>query len=109
MEHLFPVILLIDDDNDIIEFMRYSLEKEGYKIYSTKNGTDGIKLALMVLPDIIVLDIMKQEIDGITTCRELRSMKPFQNTFIVMLTAQGNDQTQSAAFDAGIDVFISKP
>ena len=109
MEHLFPVILLVDDDDDILAFMRYNLEKEGNKVYSTINGTEGIKLALKVLPDIIVIDIMKQEIDGISTCRELRSMKLFQNTFIVMLTAQGNDQTQSAAFEAGVDVFISKP
>jgi len=109
MEHLFPVILLVDDDDDVLAFMRNNLEKEGNKVYSTNSGFEGIKLALKVLPDIIILDIMKQEIDGISTCRELRSMKPFQNTFIVMLTAQGNDQTQTAAFDAGIDVFISKP
>jgi len=109
MEHLFPVILLVDDEDDILEIMRYSLEKEGYKIYSTKNGTEGIKLALKVLPDIIVLDIMRQEFDGISTCRELRSMKPFQNTFIVILTANSNDQVQSLAFDAGVDVFIPKP
>jgi len=109
MEHLFPVILLVDDDDDILTLMRYNLEKEGNKVYSAKNGTEGIKLALKVLPDIIIIDNMNQEIDGISTCRELRSMKPFQNTFIVMLTAYGNDQIQSTAFEAGIDVFISKP
>jgi len=109
MEHLLPVILLIDDDEDTLEFMRYSLEKEGYKIYSTENGTVGIKLALKFFPDIIVIDNMNQEIDGIKTCRELRSMKPFQNTFIVMLTAHSSDQIQSTAFDAGFDAFISKP
>jgi two-component system, OmpR family, alkaline phosphatase synthesis response regulator PhoP len=109
MEHLFPVILLVDDDDDILAFMRSSLEKEGNKVYSAKNGIEGLKLALKILPDIIVIDNMNQEKDGISTCRELRSMKPFQNTFIVMLTAYGNDQIQSTAFEAGVDVFISKP
>jgi len=109
MEHIFPIILVIDDEDEILKFMRYTLEKEGYKVYSTKNGTEGIQVALKVFPDIIVLDIMMQDIDGISTCRELRSMKPFQNTFIVMLTALSNDQIQSMAFEAGADVFISKP
>jgi len=109
MEHLFPVILLIDDEDDILEFMRYNLEKEGYKVYTAKDGVEGISTALKVFPDLIVLDIMMPEMDGVETCKKLRSMSQFRNTLITMLTAYGNDQLQSAAFDAGADDFIAKP
>ena len=109
MEHLFPVILLIDDEDDILEFMRYNLEKEGYTVYSSKDGVEGINTALKVLPDIIVLDIMMPEMDGVETCRKLRSIDKFKNTIIVILTAHGNDKLQSTVFDIGADDFIAKP
>jgi len=109
MEQLNPVILLVDDEDDILEFMRYNLEKEGYKVYAAKDGLEAIATAQKVYPDIIILDIMMPEMDGVAACRELRNMSPFQNTIIAMLTAHGNDQLQFTAFDAGADDFISKP
>ncbi len=109
MEQLNPVILLVDDEDDILEFMRYNLEKEGYKVYAAKDGLEAIATAQKVYPDIIILDIMMPEMDGVAACRELRNMSPFQNTIIAMLTAHGDDQLQFTAFDAGADDFISKP
>jgi len=109
MEQLHPVILLVDDEEDILEFMRYNLEREGYKVYAAKDGLEAIVTAQKVYPDIIVLDIMMPEMGGVEACRELRSMSPFQNTIIAMLTAHGNDQLQFTAFDAGADDFIAKP
>jgi two-component system alkaline phosphatase synthesis response regulator PhoP len=109
MEQLHPVILLVDDEDDILEFMRYNLEKEGYKVYAAKDGLEAIVTAKKVYPDIIVLDIMMPEMGGVEACKELRSMSPFQNTIITMLTAHGNDQLQVTAFDAGADDFIAKP
>jgi two-component system alkaline phosphatase synthesis response regulator PhoP len=109
MEHDFPVILLVDDEDDILEFMRYNLEKEGYKVYTAKDGAEGISTALKVYPDIIVLDIKMPVLDGVETCRQLRSINTFKNTIIAILTANGNDQLQAIAFDTGADDFIAKP
>jgi two-component system alkaline phosphatase synthesis response regulator PhoP len=109
MEHDFPVILLVDDEDDILEFMRYNLEKEGYKVYTAKDGAEGINTALKVYPDIIVLDIKMPVLDGVETCRQLRSINTFKNTIIAILTANGNDQLQAIAFDTGADDFIAKP
>jgi two-component system alkaline phosphatase synthesis response regulator PhoP len=109
MEHLFPVILIVDDEDDILEFMNYNLEKEGYKVYKAKNGAEGIEVALKIIPDIIVLDIKLPDMDGIEVCRTLRGMEVFKKTIIAMLTAHGNDQLQSTAFDLGADDFITKP
>lgn len=109
MEHLIPVILLVDDEEDIIEFLSYNLQKEGYKVYTAKNGIDGINLAIKVHPDIIVLDIMMPEMDGLKTCSKLRRIDSLKSTIIAILTAHGNDKLQTIAFDLGADDFIAKP
>ncbi len=102
-------ILLVDDEPDILEFMKYNLENEGYEVSCAGNGKDAIEMAKEIQPHLILLDIMMPEMDGIETCRELRSMKDFKNTIIAFLTARGEDYSQIAGFDVGADDYITKP
>lgn len=102
-------ILLVDDEDDILEFISYNLEKEGYKVYSAKNGAEAIKIAEKQIPNLIILDVMMQEMDGIAACEELRKIPALNNTVIVFLTARGEDYSQIAGFEAGADDYITKP
>lgn len=102
-------ILLVDDESDIIEFLGYNLRKEGYQVYSTGNGKDGVALAKKVLPHLVILDVMMPGQDGIETCRELRDTEELRNVLITFLTARHEDYSQIAGFDAGADDYIYKP
>jgi two-component system, OmpR family, alkaline phosphatase synthesis response regulator PhoP len=102
-------ILLVDDEPDILEFLKYNLEKEGYVVYTATNGKDAIADAKKYLPQIIVLDVMMPEMDGMLTCMELRDVPELKKTLIVFLTARGEDYSQIAGFDAGADDYITKP
>lgn len=102
-------ILIADDEPDILEFLQYNLEKEGYNILLAENGRDAINLAKQEQPHLILLDIMMPELDGIETCRELRGMPDFKNTLIAFLTARNEDYSQIAGFDVGADDYITKP
>lgn len=102
-------ILLVDDEPDILEFIRYNLEKEGYTVYTAENGRKAIEVAQRVIPHLILLDVMMPEMDGIETCREMRTMPEFRNTLIAFLTARNEDYSQIAGFDVGADDYITKP
>jgi two-component system alkaline phosphatase synthesis response regulator PhoP len=102
-------ILLVDDEPDILEFMEYNLKKENYEILKASNGKEAIALAKKNKPDLIILDIMMPEMDGIETCRTLRDMPEFKNTMIAFLTARNEDYSQVAGFDVGADDYITKP
>lgn len=102
-------ILLVDDEPDILEFLKYNLQKEGFEIYTSSNGKDAIKIAEKTQPQLILLDVMMPEMDGIETCEELRSNPLTKNTLIAFLTARSEDYSQIAGFDAGGDDYISKP
>ncbi len=102
-------ILLVDDEVDILEFISYNLEREGYKVYTAQNGLDALKIAEKKIPDLIILDVMMPEMDGIAACEELRKLPALQNTVIAFLTARGEDYSQIAGFDAGADDYITKP
>ncbi len=102
-------ILLVDDEPDIIELITYNLEREGYKIESADNGRDAIEIAKEFKPDLILLDVMMPEMDGIETCAEIRELDDLKNVMIAFLTARGEDYSQIAGFDAGADDYISKP
>ncbi|MBP7184930.1 MAG: response regulator transcription factor [Saprospiraceae bacterium] len=102
-------ILIVDDEPDIIEFLSYNLNKEGYEVFSASNGVEAIENAKKYQPDLILLDIMMPEIDGIEVCRRLRKIEDFRNTYIAFLTARGEDFTQINALDAGGDDYITKP
>ena len=102
-------ILLVDDEPDILEFLSYNINKEGYEVYTAQNGIEAIEEAKKVNPHLILLDVMMPEMDGIETCEVLRQDKNFQNTIIAFLTARGEDYSQIAGFDAGGDDYITKP
>ena len=101
-------ILLIDDEQDIIEILSYNLEKEGYKVFTANNGNEGIKVAKEIIPDLILLDVMMPEKDGIETCQEMRQIKELQKTLIVFLSARSEEFSQLAGFDAGANDYIVK-
>lgn len=102
-------ILIADDEPDILEFLQYNLEREGYEIILAENGREAINKAKVQNPQLILLDIMMPELDGIETCRELRNMPEFKNTLIAFLTARNEDYSQIAGFDVGADDYITKP
>lgn len=102
-------ILLVDDEPDILEFLKYSLEKESYLVTTADNGADAIKLALNNVPDLILLDVMMPDMDGMETCTKMREKKELSNTIIAFLTARGEDYSQIAGFSAGADDYITKP
>jgi len=102
-------ILLVDDEPDILEILRFNLEKVGYQIKTASNGLDALKVAEKFLPHLIVLDVMMPGLDGIETCERLRQDERFQETIIMFLTARGEDYSYVAAFDAGADDYVTKP
>ena len=109
MENQSIRVLTVDDEPDIIEFIQYNLAKEGYEVKTANIGKDALVLAKEFLPDLILLDIMMPELDGIEVCRRLREMPTMSNTIIVFLTARGEDYSEIAGFDAGGDDYITKP
>ena len=101
--------MLVDDEPDIIEIIQYNLEKEGYKVITANNGKKAIEIAENKTPDLIILDVMMPEMDGIETCMLLREIPTIQNTLITFLSARGEDYSQIAGFEAGADDYITKP
>lgn len=104
-----PKVLLVDDEEDILEFLSYNLKKENYIIKTATNGPDAIKVAQKLIPDLIILDIMMPEMDGIEVCNYLRDDDKFKNTLIAFLTAKNESFTQVAAYETGGDDYITKP
>jgi two-component system alkaline phosphatase synthesis response regulator PhoP len=102
-------ILLVDDEPDILEFMEYNLRKENFIIFKAYNGKEAIAKALAEQPDLIVLDIMMPEMDGIETCRAIREHPLLKDTVIAFLTARNEDYSQVAGFEVGADDYITKP
>lgn len=102
-------VLIVDDEQDVLEFLSYNLSKEGFEVFRADNGKIGVELAKKENPDVILLDVMMPEMDGIETCRTLREMPQFENTIIAFLTARTEDYSQIAGFETGADDYISKP
>lgn len=102
-------ILLVDDEPDILEIVGYNLKNEGYQVYTANNGVEALKTAKKIIPNLILLDIMMPEMDGIETCEKIRAIKSLENTLIAFLTARNEDYSQVAGFDAGADDYITKP
>lgn len=102
-------ILIVDDEPDILELIEYNLKKEGYQVFTAKNGQEAVSEAKKVHPDLIILDIMMPKMDGIEACRTMRSMPEFKNTFMVFLTARSEEYSEIAGFNVGADDYIAKP
>ncbi len=103
------MILIVDDEEDILEFLEYNLKKEDFDVHVASSGRKAIDIAQRVNPDLIILDVMMPELDGIETCKELRDLPNMKNTLIAFLTARNEDYSQIAGFDAGADDYINKP
>ena len=104
-----PQILLVDDEEDILEFVSYNLEREGFNVATGRNGKEAIQLAAKLKPDLVILDVMMPEMDGIAACEEIRKLPGCRDLIIAFLTARGEDYSQIAGFEAGADDYITKP
>ena len=102
-------ILLVDDEPDVIEIIRYNLDQEGYKIYTASDGKEALNKAKKNIPNLIIMDVMMPKMDGIEACEQLRNDVSFNDTIIMFLTARGEDYSHVAAFEAGADDYVTKP
>ena len=102
-------ILLIDDEADILEFVKYNLERDGYEVSTASNGAEGLEVALKVKPHLILLDMMMPVLDGIETCKAIRQSPVLKNVMVVFLSAVGTEETMVQGYGAGADDYINKP
>jgi len=102
-------ILVVDDESDILELLKYNLSKEGYEVKTANDGIKGVEVAKKFIPDLILLDIMMPKQDGVETCRQLREIPEMANSFVIFLTARSEEYSEVAAFDMGADDYITKP
>ena len=104
-----PKVLLVDDESDIVDLIKYNLEKEGYLVSTASNGVECLSIAKSFIPDLILLDVMMPEMDGIEACVELRKEPVLKGVIIAFLTARAEDYSQVAGLDSGADDYITKP
>ena len=102
-------ILVVDDEEDILEFLSYNLRAEGYDVIVADNGILAIELAKQQQPSLIILDVQMPDMDGITTCEKIREIPSLKETVVTFLTARSEDYSQIAGFEAGADDYITKP
>ena len=102
-------ILVVDDEEDILEFLSYNLRAEGYDVLVADNGVLAIELAKQQQPSLIILDVQMPDMDGITTCEKIREIPSLKETVVTFLTARSEDYSQIAGFEAGADDYITKP
>ena len=102
-------ILVVDDEEDIRELLKYNLQKEGFTVDSAENGETCLQMLNHFKPDLIVLDVMMPGMDGVEVCEAIRSSESSKNVLICFLTARGEDYSQIAGLEAGADDYVSKP
>lgn len=103
-------VLIVDDEPDIVELLEYNLAKEGYTVESASNGNIALKrLEKGFRPDVILLDIMMPQLDGIETARRIRLLPELKEVYILFLTARSEEYSEVAAFEVGADDYITKP
>ncbi len=102
-------VLVVDDEEDILELLKYNLKKEGYDVKTASNGVKAVEIARSFLPDLVILDIMMPHQDGVETCRQMREIPELNNSYILFLTARTEEYSEVAAFDIGADDYLSKP
>ena len=102
-------ILCVDDEPDILEILKYNLSIEGYNVSTAADGKSAIEIAYNISPNLIIMDVMMPNMDGIEACEKLRSDEKFNDTIIMFLTARGEDYSHVAAYDAGADDYVTKP
>ena len=102
-------ILCVDDEPDILEILKYNLSNEGYNVFTANDGLSAISKAKEIIPNLIIMDIMMPNMDGIEACEKLRVDQKFNETIIMFLTARGEDYSHVAAYEAGADDYVTKP
>jgi two-component system alkaline phosphatase synthesis response regulator PhoP len=102
-------VLVVDDEEPILELLKYNLEKNGYEVKTALDGAKAVDIARKFIPDLVLLDVMMPKMDGVETCRLLRDIPELQKTFVVFLTARAEEYSEVAAFDVGADDYINKP
>lgn len=102
-------ILVVDDEADIQELLKYNLSKEGFDVKTASDGLKAIEIAKEFIPDLILLDIMMPKMDGVETCRQIRENPDLAGAFVIFLTARSEEYSEVAAFDMGADDYITKP
>ena len=102
-------ILVVDDDADLVELLRFNLKQAGFSIGTALNGVEALKKARSILPDLIVLDLMMPELDGFAVCEILRRDKTTASIPIIMLTALSSELGRLAGFECGATVYMTKP
>lgn len=102
-------ILVVDDEADILDLLKYNLAKEGYDVKMALSGKKAIEIAKDFKPKLILLDIMMPNQDGVETCRQIRELPELNNSHVIFLTARSEEYSEVAAFDAGADDYITKP
>jgi two-component system alkaline phosphatase synthesis response regulator PhoP len=102
-------VLVVDDEEPILELLKYNLEKGGFEVKTAIDGNRAVEIAKKFVPDLVLLDIMMPKMDGVETCRLLRDIPELQKTFVVFLTARSEEYSEVAAFDVGADDYITKP
>lgn len=102
-------ILLVDDEPDVLDFLTFNLQKEGYEVFTASNGREAVQMTKKVAPNLILLDVMMPDMDGIEACKEIRALPEGKNALVVFLTARTEDYSQIAGLDAGADDYVSKP
>lgn len=101
-------ILLVDDEKDIVEFLQYNLEQEGFEVFSAYNGEDAIR-TLVKKPDLVILDVMMPKMDGFEVCRRIRQMNGMAHLPVIFLTAKTTEKDEIYGLEIGADDFIRKP
>jgi two-component system, OmpR family, alkaline phosphatase synthesis response regulator PhoP len=102
-------VLVVDDEESILELLKYNLEKQGYDVRTALDGQIGVDIAKKFHPDLVLLDIMMPRMDGVEACRQIKAMPELANTYVVFLTARSEEYSEVAAFDVGADDYITKP
>ena len=109
MDQLPGKILVVDDEPDIVAIINYNLKKEGYLTDTASNGNEAIRKAKTFRPDLVLMDVMMPEKDGIATIIELRQMPDFAQTAVILLTALNDEKNEIEGLKAGADDYITKP
>jgi DNA-binding response OmpR family regulator len=104
-----PTILVAEDDRDALGVVAYGLEREGYRVLAARDGEEALRLALVVAPDLAILDVMMPGVDGYEVTRRLREHAPTSGTPIVLLTARAGEQDAARGYEAGADLYMKKP
>ena len=102
-------VLVVDDEEPILELLKYNLEKEGYSVETANDGLKAVEMAKKFHPDLVLLDIMMPVMDGVEACRRIREIPEVRKTFVIFLTARSEEYSEVAAFDVGADDYITKP